>query len=382
MRSLKTGIVGGTIAALFGTFLGIGCSASGELGSVMEPTVSEDPTESEDEGRTSAVLPPSNPDPGPGKNNDEKDAGAYASGDAGSHAGDAGVDASVPPPPEPGDTCSTVDEITSRTCSMCGKQEAICENVDGGLSWSEYGPCGDKKGVCEPGETRACGNCGTQTCSAYCGWGPCTGEPQPPKGGCSPGSVQFISAGCPDGGRKSRTCDETCMWGFYSLACESPTTPNKMTIPSVVGAVESKAWTLDTKTTPKPAVTCSGSVTPSSVRYIPVEVSNPSAQAAEISAYHTKSTTGKELDTVLWVYNGDALPMTDAERGACVGKVSDNCSITGSPCGGEFAFNLAGLEKITIPAGGKILVFSAAFSASTDVGDGTFVLNLRTDELQ
>ena len=373
MRSLKSGIFGCVVEGLLGTFVVVGCSASGDTGDI-DAITDTDPTEGDDDTRGS-VLPPSNPsdDDDDDDQSTKKDAGKK---DAGKK--DAGKDAG-PPPPEPGDKCTAANTTVSRTCGMCGKQEALCEEVDGKLQWSEYGPCTGETGTCMPGSTQACGNCGTQTCSAFCGWGSCTGQPA---NSCSPGAVQYTTAGCPGGGYKNRTCNDACGWDGYSGTCDIPTTPNKMTIQTTVGGVRSQQWTLNTETTPKPPSSCSGSITSTNVRFVPVEVSNTTTKAAEISAYHTKSATGKEFDTVVWVYNGNALPMTDTERAACQQKVADGCSITGNPCNGTSSLLLAGLDKITIPAGGKILVYSATYGSATDSGDGTFFLNLRTDKLQ
>jgi len=375
MRSLKSGIFGCVVAGLLGTFVVVGCSASGDTGDI-EPITNTDPTEGDEDTNKGSVLPPSNPsdddDDEDDSNTGKKDAGKKDAGKT-----DAGKDAG-PPSPEPGDSCTPADEYktASRSCGMCGKQEALCEPVNGVLKWSEYGPCTGEKGTCIPGSTQACGNCGTQTCSAYCGWGTCTGQPA---NSCSPGTVQYTNAGCPGGGYKNRTCSATCSWDGYSGTCDIPTTPNKMTIQTTVGAIRSQQWSLNTETTPKPPFSCTGSITTSAVRFVPVEVTNTTTRVAEISAYHTKSTTGRAFDTVIWYYAGSALPMTDADRVACVGTVVDGCSLSGSVCGGS---SLAGVEKITIPAGGKVLIYSAPYSSFTDVGDGTLMLNLRTDKLQ
>jgi len=373
MRSLKSGLLGCIVAGLLGTFAVVGCSASGDTGDFGDLATDTDPTEQESTG---TALPPSSGD-------DDDDDTPTSKADAGKK--DAGKDAGKgkdagPPPPEPGDTCTTVDQTVSRSCGKCGKQQALCQEVNGKLEWSDYGPCSGEVGTCTPGSTQACGNCGTQTCSNSCGWGTCTGQPA---NSCAPGSVQYTNASCSGGGYKNKTCSATCTWGNFSSACEIPMTPNKMTIQSTVGAVRSQQWTLSAETVEKPSTTCSGTLSGTSVRYVPVEISNPTAKVAEISAYQTKSTTGKDADLVIWVYNGNGLPMTDSERGQCVGKVNDSCiSGTPSPCGSTSTYNLAGIDKIAIPAGGKVLVYSGAFGASTDVGDGTFVLNIRTDKLQ
>lgn len=372
MRSLKSGLLGCIVAGFVGTFAVVGCSASGETDDFGDLTTTADPTE----GTGGSVLPPSNADDDDDDDDRSVDAGRKDAGkDAGSTAKDAG-----PPPPDPGDSCPTADKTVSRSCGMCGKQEAICEQVGSKLQWSEYGPCSGEAGICTPGSTQACGNCGTQTCSNSCNWGGCTGQPA---SSCSPGAVQYTTAGCPGGGYKNRTCSLTCGWENYSSTCDIPTTTNRMTILGTVGSVRSQQWTLGTETFNKPNASCNGTMSGTNVRFVPVEVSNNTARAVEISAYHTKSPTGIEADTVIWAYATNGLPMTDADRGACTSRVADSC-ITGtpSPCGASSTYSLAGLDKIAIPAGGKVLVYNALWGSGTSAGDGTFILNLRTDSLQ
>lgn len=196
---------------LVGAF--VGCGADGATGIIDDPT--ELPGQEEEDGGGGATLPPPSDDPDeePGGKDAGKDAGKKDSG------ADSGQDAG-PPAPTPGDTCSAKNQIVSRTCGKCGKQETICESADdaGTLEWSDYGACGGELGLCLPGETRPCGNCGTQTCTSFCGWGACSGQPT---NHCTPGSVEFTGAGCATGGLKSRTCDSTCQWGDYSGLCES-----------------------------------------------------------------------------------------------------------------------------------------------------------------
>ena len=76
-------------------------------------------------------------------------------------------------------------DITLYTCDFC------CENA----------AC---VGVCNPGTRQACGDCGTQTCNASCGWGPCQDQ-----GPCSPGDVLQNCGVC-----GTQTCDAECQWGI------------------------------------------------------------------------------------------------------------------------------------------------------------------------
>ena len=69
---------------------------------------------------------------------------------------------------------------------------------------------GGCSGVCKPGQTQACGNCGTQTCTSDCAWGACSNQ-----GACMPGASASCcpcSSGCGCGG--SMVCDGSCNWGF------------------------------------------------------------------------------------------------------------------------------------------------------------------------
>ncbi len=195
---------------VIGAFLG--CSATGDV--VVVDDFQEPEAPQEDGGRSSTLPPPSN-DP------DDDEPGVEDGGkkDSGGGGGDAGKD-SGPPAPMPGDTCLAKNQIVSRLCGKCGKQETICEAADdaGALEWSDYGTCNGESGSCLPGETRPCGNCGTQTCTSTCGWSACGGQPT---NHCTPGSVAFTGAGCPSGGLRSRVCNPTCQWSDYSAACES-----------------------------------------------------------------------------------------------------------------------------------------------------------------
>jgi hypothetical protein len=162
-----------------------------------------------------------------------------------------------------------------------------------------------------------------------------------------------------------------------------------------VGSVVSADWTL-TGATKRPSGTCPTTVSASTASTYPynvVEVSNPSAtKAAEVTVYQSASATGPtNFDLVLWTYAGNGLPMTDTALGACTNGVEDYClgfsaPLTGNPCGNTSSnYYFAGLEKISIPANGKILVYSTTYSSSpsaTTFGDGTFKLNIKTTKLQ
>lgn len=70
-------------------------------------------------------------------------------------------------------------------------------------------------GECAPGTTRACGNCGRQTCTPSCTWGGCGSE-----GACAPGQTR--GEGCDP--CSQQVCNGSCQWGGCQLrpgaACE------------------------------------------------------------------------------------------------------------------------------------------------------------------
>ncbi len=208
VASNKSRLLRCAVGALLGASVIAGCTATGDGTDIP---AGEDP---QDAGPGTVLPPPSNPgdDAAP-----PRDGGKDSSvkPDAGKDAG--------PPAPLPGSACKTADAIASRTCGKCGKQDAICVTGDGGLVWSEYGPCEGEAGACVPGETLACGNCGTQTCSSFCGWGACAGQPV---NSCTPGAIGLTTAGCPTTGFRTRTCAAACTWQPYSATCATVTAVN------------------------------------------------------------------------------------------------------------------------------------------------------------
>jgi len=70
----------------------------------------------------------------------------------------------------------------------------------------------DCQGGCIPGQAKACGLCGHQTCLLDHTWGLCTDQ-----GVCVPGSVQ--GAGCGYCGTQQRICQQDCTWTPYE-SCE------------------------------------------------------------------------------------------------------------------------------------------------------------------
>ena len=126
-------------------------------------------------------------------------------------------------------------EQQTRPCGKCGTQVRTC-NDD--CTWGDWGPCqgegvcipgtseycelngipGEKvcqdncqwgvcvqTGECHPGETRTCGNCGTQTCDSTGHWGPCQNQ-----GECTPGDTKICVSdqGC----QHTIECLANCQW--------------------------------------------------------------------------------------------------------------------------------------------------------------------------
>ncbi len=363
MRSLRSGLLGCVVACVLGTAAVVGCAATGDTGDVGEPTTSASPTEADKE----TVIPPKS------NGEDDEDQGATSAGtDAGKSDGgskDAGKDAakdSGPPAPAPGSSCATVDQVFKRTCGKCGWQEAICKQ--GGVV-SDYGVCQGEIGSCEPGATQACGNCGTQTCSNSCNWNACTGQPA---NACSPGSVQFSTAGCTTPNTYiQKTCSGTCTWGPFDAVCKSPS----LTV-AAVGQVASGTWSLSaSKVGKRPSgTTCPAtSVYFTDVAYFAVPVTNNTTKTATVQIYNSGAAS---LDTFLSVYSGSSLPTTDAAIKACV-KAADGCSSVSPDCGGT-SLDWAGIDNVTIPAGGTVMVVTSGYN-DTEVGD--FNLNVKTKSL-
>lgn len=379
MRSLKTGLFTFAAAGLFGMAAVVGCSADG-AGDVIE-----DPNATEPAGDEGAQLPPSS-----SSSSSSSSSGGSTSKDAGKDAAktDSGKDAG-PPPPNPGDACTKIDQIFKKSCGACGTQEAVClaGSGDGGAGTvSDYGPCGGEiAGGCIPGtvEDVACGNCGTakKTCNQYCAWSTaaCTGQPA---NSCKPGSVEYTAAGCGASEYRRRDCQNSCMWTNYGT-CGTPVNDIVLNMVGTVGQTASTEITLDdTKLGPKLSGTCpNGSLTGTTYAYRYVEVKNTTAKAATVTLYTSAGTGGKVVDTIIAYYDKAIEPMDDASRKACKGGVNDQSTGDTALTGNS---NFSILKTVAIPAGGSILVYVASYytySLTDEDSFGPVNLNVKTDAL-
>lgn len=389
MRSLKSGLFGCVVAGVLGTFAVVGCSASGDTGD-FDPTTATDPTEGEQGG--GSALPPSNPDDG----DDDEPAADAGKKDAGKDAGkkDAGKDAG-PPPPDPGATCATENQIFKRTCGTCGTQEAVCLANEDGSSGGKVSPYGECKNQvpdgCLPGSTEEipCGNCGTmkRTCNNYCAWsgGQCTGQPT---NSCTPGSVELVSAGCDANLYRQRSCKNTCVWENYSQTCSAP--PTFVLVPPTAGGVNSTIAILSSSKTiaRMPSYgTCplssSTSISTTVTPYNYIEVRNTNPKAVTVSIFNSQAPGGPVIDTVMAAYDGTAIPTTEAARKNCKGSLADygTSTLTGDT---DFA-SLDGTKAITIPANSSVQVYFAAYYAynatTPSETTGMIKLNVKTESV-
>jgi hypothetical protein len=370
MRSFKSGLFTFTIAGIVGMAAVIGCSADG-ASDVIEDQSPTDPGTGSSSGSS---LPASNPtDDDPPKTDASTKKDASTKTDAAKDAG--------PPPPNPGDTCTQVDKIFSKTCGKCGKQEAIClDNGAGKLTVSDYGQCLGETGVCVPGstETAACGNCGTltKTCNNYCAWtsSTCAGQPT---NSCAPNSVEYTTAGCTAPNTyRSKTCGATCIWGATSPTCAEPVNANKLTISGTLnGVVNGTGYQLTTSQQGKrqPLYSCGASASLSTTTTHPfqiVELANPdSTKTATIKV----SMTGTPIvEVALNAYPNNLPPMTDAELKAC----------TTSDWG--YTSSWPDIYGVTIPPSGKIIVRIQSYYQSSQTmyaATGAFGLAVTTTAL-
>jgi hypothetical protein len=298
----------------------------------------------------------------------------------------------------PGSPCTPAGAPESQECGKCGTQSRVClaGAADAGAAWSPWGACtGEATGadVCDPYEpdagSQACGNCGTQVriCQPDCKLAQgivCQGEPP---NACAPGETNFtLALGCtnPAEGRIA-TCMPNCQYGAPGACVAAPPNANSMAISATATGVVTKKFTMPAASAIARLNTGNCPVSGLSTTmaaHIYVEIKNPTAVAKTVSVWHTVI-AGGPTDTVMAAYAGSVPPKdTDVPaRSACVGYSADECDSTvATACA---SFGPAGLmvddtptHAVSIPAGGSITIYNAAYSASSA---GDFNLSTRTE---
>lgn len=128
-------------------------------------------------------------------------------------------------PCEPGggytgtDMCQDVPQCTpgqtdEQGCFAAGLPGTQTRTCGSNCTWNPWVTC-VATGVCIPGQTLVCGNCGTQTCDDEGQWAQCFNQ-----GVCAAGQVQ--SQPCNASGTQSRSCEATCNWGSWSPCSVNP----------------------------------------------------------------------------------------------------------------------------------------------------------------
>lgn len=360
MRSLKSSLLAVGIAGFFGCAAVIGCSASGDSG-VTDDSNGTNP----DNG--SASLPP----PSSTGGDQPTDAGKDASKPK--PKSDAGKDAG-PPPPTPGTACTNLNDKKSKPCGKCGTAETVCLDDGSGKTgkWSDYGQCENEMGDCSPGGSQACGNCGTQTCTNYCVWGACTGEPA---NSCAPNAVDYTTAGCATAGTyRNRTCGAACTWGSYSAACTEPNNPNKLAIAGAVNGTASGTYALTAskvgKQPPTSTYYCAkGPVSATAdYPYEIVELRNNTGKTATITVTSPQSA----FRVTVAAYPTDLPPQSDADLIACT-KADYNYSSYDAVFSG-----------VSMPPNARYLLRITSYYPTTDVANtstGNATVTVKTTAL-
>jgi hypothetical protein len=298
---------------------------------------------------------------------------------------------------------------------MCGNHTRLClADPDAGTGdaaatsgvWGAWGFCQNEvPGGCVPGTTSQedCGLCGSRTkiCQNDCTYavGSCQGQPA---NACTPGTMDFqVGLSCDVGGR-SRFCSDggttqpgvaACTYGNYG-GCYIPeggTTGAELDIATTAGGTKSGTFNLPAAQTigrlgafdQCPNATIGTTIT--SYQY--VEVHNPTAQTAKVSIWGSKAPAGSDIDTIMAVYNGFNVPLTDTARKACSVGVTDDCSDTTDPT--SCLMSWAGLmsadgNPVTIGPFNSAIVYTAAYFAAsgTITTSGPYILSVRTESLQ
>ena len=379
MRNVSTSVFFLALAGL-GFSAIVACSADGSTDIPGDTSAIDagNQTTGDDGGTNNADIPTGSGgdsyDAGPSHGNDSGAKTATDSGTSGSPGFDAG-----PPAPNAGDACKTIAEEFTRSCGFCGTQSAICIAGDGGTVVSDYSDCmGEVANGCTPGTTttEACGLCGTHQliCQNSCQYaaGTCMGEPL---NACSPGTVLNTAAGCgkDTGGEqqyRQEICDTTCKLGAPTT-CGIFVNPHVLAIAGTAKGVVSTA--VDMEVTKGQSfimdgfASCPDMDTTDLTDDAPsdyVEVDNNTAKTASVTAFTTPFKVGDDYSTNIWTYSGSVPPLTDAARIACNVGVSEFCA-TSTLCGPDSDDFFASQNLISIPAGGKVLVYVGSYDAST-----------------
>lgn len=303
---------------------------------------------------------------------------ATASGtmDAGKDAArvEAGKDAG-PPPAQPGEACSKVDAIFTRSCGACGTQSALCFAEDGGAGVvSDYGPCsGEVLNGCLAGATEdvACGNCGTikRTCDSTCKWS-ASACAEPPAA-CKAGTSEHTTTGCPTVNTyRRRSCGPTCGWSSFT-PCLAPM--NETVVD--VNAVAAQASTVPVSLTdaqlgkglpyghacPAPKLALVDHP------YAYIEIRNTTGKKATVTVTTSLAPGNPSLSTQLAGYKVPFVPADDAARLQCT-------------TGGYTSLN-----NFVLEAGASSLVYVQSYyaynAASPAQSTGMVNLNVRTVSL-
>jgi hypothetical protein len=304
----------------------------------------------------------------------------------------------------------------------CGRCEVVCPTPAGGLATCTNEQCGIQ---CNTGYHECTGVCASNSNAATCGTS-CTPCPAPTNGTatcdgtkcgiqCNGGyhvcngacadntSVATCGTSCtpctpPANGTSTcngTACDFTCNAGFQKSggSCVAITGPT-LTISSTVGNKATGTFLLDpnvSETRPFVGEVCPNVALSTTVtNYQYVTVINPTAKTATISVWDSLASGGQNIDTVMVVYA--SVPTTDPQRGVCLVGLSDFCNDLTDPtsCIGADGFDQwAGLMKadgnpVTIPPNGSVVVYTAAYYATTatEAHSGSYLLSARTESLQ
>lgn len=332
-----------------------------------------------------------------------------------SDAKDADADADLPPEGSP---CTTSGAVQARACGGCGTQERVCLDLGSGMKWQSWGSCKNEVvGGCTPGAVsfEECDLCGRRRreCTSACTWITGICENQNPNA-CEPGTVEWVEAlSCDAGTGRTRTCSGQdfdaavdaasdaqtgCTWSNYAQTCT--TAPTSMNIPTTLGDRTGQSITLSPTAT-MPFVNygstaldggCLQTTGTTSYYLVPfayIELVNPTAFTATVSVWGTMaadSGTGDGLRII--AYSGAANPPSNLSN--CLSQ--DYC-YSQSNCKLDAGFGLqadageAGLSpyfspKVTIPAGGKLVLLVSEYYNYSTTYNTLPILWVRTDELK